>query len=109
MALDQLAYDEPQPLAVGDPNAKYNTYRNPLIERYASKEMTWIWSDQRKFAMWRRLWLALAESEREMGLDQITDEALAQMRAHLDDIDFKRANIHEKRLKHDVMAHAETF
>ena len=67
-----------------------NVYQNPLTGRYASREMSYNWSPQRKHSTWRRLWLALAESEKALGLD-ITDEQLEEMRAHLDDIDFEAA------------------
>jgi adenylosuccinate lyase len=80
-------------------------YRSPLESRYASAEMRAIWSDQRKFTTWRRLWLALAESQRELGLSQITAEAISELHAHLDDIDYEAAARHEARLRHDVMAH----
>ena len=84
------------------------TYRNPLVERYASSEMTRLFSDEYKFGTWRRLWLALAESEKELGL-QISDEAIAAMRANLDTLDFARAAELEKKLRHDVMAHVHHF
>lgn len=83
-------------------------YQNPLIERYASDEMSRIFSAAAKFSTWRRLWLALAESQQELGLP-IPDEALGAMRAHLDDIDLKRAGELEKRFRHDVMAHVHLF
>lgn len=83
-------------------------YSNPLIERYSSKEMSEIFSPQKKFSTWRRLWVALAEVEKELGLN-ITDEQIAQMKANIDDIDFKRAAEHEKIRRHDVMAHVHTF
>lgn len=86
----------------------HNRYENPLISRYASEEMATLWGDQRKFSTWRRLWVMLAEAEQELGLP-ITDQQLAEMRAHLDDIDFAVAAKHEKRLRHDVMAHVTTF
>src|SRR4029077_18138389 len=89
-----------------------DVYDNPLIGRYASKEMSERWGPQRKFRTWRRLWLALAEAEAELGLTaedgkspRIKAEQLAELRAHLDDVDLKRAAEHEKRLRHDVMAH----
>lgn len=85
-----------------------NEYRNPLISRYASKEMSAIWSEQRKFSTWRRLWVALAEAEAEMGLP-ITEEQLNELRAHVDDIDFDLADAYEKKLRHDVMAHVHTY
>ncbi|MBW3571895.1 MAG: adenylosuccinate lyase, partial [Gemmatimonadetes bacterium] len=79
-------------------------YSNPLTERYASAEMSYIFSPKFKFGTWRRLWLALAEAERELGLP-IPDEAIAAIRAHLDDFDLKRAGELERQLRHDVMAH----
>lgn len=85
-----------------------NEYRNPLISRYASKEMSAIWSEQRKFSTWRRLWVALAEAEAEMGLP-ITEEQLNELRAHIDDIDFELADQYERSLRHDVMAHVHTY
>ncbi len=85
-----------------------NEYRNPLISRYASKEMSEIWSEQRKFSTWRRLWVALAEAESEMGLP-ISEEQLNELRAHTDDIDFDLADAYEKKLRHDVMAHVHTY
>lgn len=84
------------------------TYRNPLVERYASAEMSAIFSDARKFRTWRRLWLALAEAQRELGLE-IPDSALAAMRAQLDAIDLRRTAELERRLRHDVMAHVHHF
>ena len=84
------------------------SYQNPLIERYASEEMSFIFSAQSKFSTWRRLWLALAESQQELGLP-VSEAALREMRAHLDDIDLKRAAELEKRFRHDVMAHVHLF
>jgi adenylosuccinate lyase len=91
-------------------------YENPLTSRYATKEMAALWSPQRKFSMWRRLWLALAEAQHELGLladdgvtPRIRPEQLAELRAHLDDIDFRKADEHERRLRHDVMAHIHTL
>src|SRR5262245_3246551 len=91
-------------------------YDNPLISRYASAPMAKLWGPQRKFSTWRRLWLALAEAQQELGLTaadgrtpRIKPEQLAELRAHLDDIDFDRAEFHERRLRHDVMAHIHTW
>jgi adenylosuccinate lyase len=84
------------------------TYQNPLVERYASAEMSRIFSPAFKFTTWRRLWLALAESEKELGLP-IPDEAIASMREHLEEIDLERAAELERRLRHDVMAHVHHF
>lgn len=86
----------------------YEQYDNPLIARYASEEMSEIWSPQRKFSTWRRLWVALADSERELGLP-ITAEQVAELREHVDDIDFAVAESHERRLRHDVMAHVHAY
>ncbi len=83
-------------------------YQSPLVTRNASLEMLQVFSPQRKFSTWRRIWLALAESQQQLGL-AVTDEQLAQMRAHLDDIDFAEAARQEQRLRHDVMAHLYTF
>ena len=83
-------------------------YENPLCARYASREMQHIFSPDFKFSTWRRLWVALAESEKELGLP-ITDEQLDEMRAHIDDIDYAKAAEYEKRLRHDVMAHIRTY
>lgn len=66
----------------------YNTYKSPLTDRYAGAEMSYNWSPQRKHSTWRRLWLALAESEKQLGLN-ISQEQIDQMKAHLDDIDFE--------------------
>ena len=86
----------------------YNSFLNPLTDRYASKEMSYNWSPQKKHTTWRRLWLALAECEKELGLN-ITDEQLNEMRQHLDDIDFQAVEAVEKDLRHDVMSHIHVF
>ncbi len=83
-------------------------YDNPLIARYASVEMSRLWGPQRKFGTWRRLWLALAEAEAELGLP-VTAAQIAELKAHLDDIDFDVAAEYEKKLRHDVMAHVHTL
>lgn len=80
------------------------TYRSPLGDRYASFEMQQIWSDRRKFTTWRRLWLALAEAERDLGLN-ISRAQIDELRGHLEDIDYAKAADYEKTLRHDVMAH----
>jgi len=85
-----------------------HTYENPLITRYASPAMSQLWGAQRKFSTWRRLWLALAEAQAELGLP-ITQAQLDELRVHLDDIDFDKANEYERELRHDVMAHVHTF
>ena len=83
-------------------------YSSPLAERYASQAMLELWSPTHRYGLWRRLWLALAESERELGVD-IPAEAIAQMREHLDDIDFDAVAAYERRFRHDVMAHVHAF
>ena len=83
-------------------------YVHPLADRYASREMQAIFSPGHRFGSWRRLWLALAEAEQELGLP-VSDEALAQMRAGLDELDLEKAAEYEKRFRHDVMAHVHLF
>ena len=85
-----------------------NIYSSPLAERYASQAMLELWSSSTRHGLWRRLWLALAESERELGIP-IPDDAIKQMRANLDKIDFKAVAAYEKRFRHDVMAHVHAF
>ncbi len=80
------------------------TYSSPLSQRYASPAMQALWGDRRRIGLWRRLWLALLEIQRELGLD-IPERAVAELRGHLDDADLERAAEHEKRIRHDVMAH----
>ena len=83
-------------------------YVSPLSERYASKEMQEIFSPDRKFRTWRKLWIALAETERELGLP-ITEEQIAEMKSHAEDINFEDARKREKEVRHDVMAHVYAF
>src|SRR5579875_77877 len=94
----------------------FQFYDNPLVTRYASREMAELWGAQRKFSTWRRLWVALAEAEHELGLladdgvtPRITPAQIEQLRAHVDDIDFARAEEHERRRRHDVMAHIDAY
>ena len=86
----------------------HDRYSSPLAERYASAAMLELWSPQMRHGLWRRLWLALAEAEQQLGVP-IPDEALAQMRAHLDDIDFAAVAVYERRFRHDVMAHVHAY
>jgi adenylosuccinate lyase len=83
-------------------------WENPLAARYASAEMTRLWSDNHRYKLWRQTWLALAEAEAELGLP-ITAEQIAEMRANLEPIDFAKAAAYEKRMRHDVFAHLHTF
>ncbi|NLG37031.1 MAG: adenylosuccinate lyase [Clostridiales bacterium] len=83
-------------------------YQNPLIMRYAGKEMAYCFSDYEKIRTWRRLWVALAEAEMELGLP-ITPEQVAQLKAHCDDINFDEAEAREREVRHDVMAHIYAY
>lgn len=83
-------------------------YQNPLIERYASAEMAALWSPQRKFQTWRRLWIALAEAQQELGLP-ISDDQIAELKAHEHSINFEAAAEYERKLRHDVMAHVHAY
>jgi adenylosuccinate lyase len=86
----------------------HDNYSSPLASRYASSEMRFLFSPQKKFSTWRRLWLALAESESELGLG-IEEEQLAELRGSLDDIDFDAARAYEEKLRHDVMSHVHAW
>ncbi len=83
-------------------------YTSPLSERYASKEMQYIFSPEKKFRTWRRLWIALAETEKELGLN-ITEEQIEELKAHKDDINFEVAKAREKEVRHDVMSHVYAY
>ncbi len=83
-------------------------YDNPLIDRYASREMCEHFGPQKKFSTWRKLWIALAEAENELGLP-VSQEQIAELKEHVDDIDFDVAAAYEKSLRHDVMAHVHTY
>ncbi|MGN0294363.1 MAG: adenylosuccinate lyase [Lachnospiraceae bacterium] len=84
-------------------------YTSPLSERYASKEMQYIFSQDKKFRTWRRLWIALAESEYELGLDSITQEQIDELKEHKDDINYDVAREREKLVRHDVMSHVYAY
>ncbi|SHG94797.1 adenylosuccinate lyase [Tepidibacter thalassicus] len=86
----------------------YTTYQNPLIERYCSKEMSYIFSPESKFKTWRKLWIALAQSQMELGLN-ITKEQIDEMKANLDNINFEDAKKIEKETRHDVMSHVKAY
>ena len=83
-------------------------YVSPLSKRYASEEMLKLFSQDKKFSTWRRLWIALAESEMELGLP-VTQEQVDELKAHIDDIDYENAARHEARVRHDVMAHVHAY
>ena len=85
-----------------------DTYQSPLAQRYASKEMQALFSNDKKFRTWRRLWIALAQSEHELGLD-ISDEQIAELIAHQDDINYEVARQREKEVRHDVMSHVYAY
>src|SRR5438477_2550318 len=94
----------------------HDVYDNPLVGRYASREMATLWGPQRKFTTWRRLWVALAEAQHELGLaasdgvtPRITAAQLAELRHHVEDIDFDAAERYEQQFRHDVMAHIHAY
>lgn len=96
-------------LKVNHPN--YDTYQTSLTARYCSAEISQLFSQRSRHSTWRKLWLYLAESERELGIEAITPDTLEQMRAHLvlTDVDFDIAKVEEKKRRHDVMAHVHAF
>ncbi|MGG7175966.1 adenylosuccinate lyase [Clostridium paraputrificum] len=85
-----------------------NLYSSPLNSRYASKEMSYIFSDDMKFSTWRKLWVALAECEKDLGLN-ITDEQVAELKAYVNDINYDEAAKREKEVRHDVMSHVYAY
>lgn len=85
-----------------------NVYQNPLITRYASRAMSENFSDEKRFKLWRKLWIALAESEMELGLN-ITKAQIDEMKKHADNVNFEVAEDYERKLRHDVMAHVHAF
>jgi adenylosuccinate lyase len=86
----------------------HDQYENPLVTRYASKEMVALWSDQKKFSTWRRMWVALAQAQQELGLP-ISDSQIAELEQHIDNIDFQAAAEFERQFRHDVMAHVHAY
>ncbi len=84
-------------------------YTSPLSERYAGKDMQYIFSQDMKFKTWRRLWIALAETEMELGLEKITPEMIEELKAHKDDINYDVARAREKEVRHDVMSHVYAY
>ncbi len=86
----------------------YDRYQSPLSERYASKEMQYIFSPEKKFRTWRKLWIALAETEKELGLP-ITEEQIEELKANQENINFEEARAREKLVRHDVMSHVYAY
>ncbi len=86
----------------------YSVYSNPLLSRYASKEMQHAFSDEKRFKLWRRLWIALAEAEMELGLN-VSQEQVDELKAYAEDIDYALAEQFEKEVRHDVMAHVKAY
>lgn len=86
----------------------YTVYNNPLITRYASKDMQYAFSDDKRFKLWRKLWIALAEAEKELGLN-VTQEQVDELKAHAEDIDYELAAQFEREVRHDVMAHVKAY
>ena len=86
----------------------HDKYVSPLSTRYASSEMQYIFSPDKKVRTWRKLWIALAETEKELGLD-ITDEQIAEMKEHAEDINYEEAQAREKIVRHDVMSHVYAY
>lgn len=87
----------------------YNKYLSPLSARYASKEMQYIFSPDKKFKTWRKLWIALAETEHELGLESVTQDKIDELKAHAQDINFEVAEAREKVVRHDVMSHVYAY
>lgn len=85
-----------------------DTYNSPLNTRYASKEMSYLFSEEKKFKTWRKLWVALAEGEKELGLN-ITEEQIKELRENIDNIDYELAAAREKEVRHDVMSHVYAY
>ena len=86
----------------------HDCYENPLITRYSSRQMAGIWGDQNRYSTWRKLWIALAESQQELGLE-ISDAQIEEMRTSIGTIDFDKANQYEREKRHDVVAHIHAF
>ena len=97
------------PTSRGNHMKDYDSYVSPFSERYASKEMRYLFSAHKKFSTWRKLWVALAEAEMELGLKQITPEMIKEMKEHIDDINYDVAEQYEAKFRHDVMAHIHAY
>ena len=102
------------PILRGNNMENKDRYVSPFTERYASKEMQYLFSPDKKFSTWRKLWVALAESEMELGLKKdgkpvINKEMIEEMKAHIYDINYEEAEELEKQLRHDVMSHIRAY
>lgn len=86
----------------------HREYQSPLVTRYASKEMSYLFSEEYKFTTWRKLWVVLAEAEKELGLN-ITDEQINELKEHIYDINYDVAREYEKKTRHDVMSHVYAY
>ncbi|MFQ6049102.1 MAG: adenylosuccinate lyase, partial [Phycisphaerae bacterium] len=95
-------------LSANRPQDTYDRYETPLVTRNASEPMIRLFSARHRIITWRRLWLALAEAQKQLGLD-ITDAQIAALKKHLEDVDFDKAAEYERRFRHDVMAHIHTY
>ena len=89
--------------------SQHDRYISPFSTRYSSDEMQYIFSDDNKFRTWRRLWVALARAEMEQGLTNITPDMVAELEAHVDDINYEVAIEREKLVRHDVMSHVYAY
>ena len=89
--------------------SQHDRYISPFSTRYASDEMQYIFSEDNKFRTWRRLWVALARAEMNQGLDNITPAMVAELEAHVDDINYDVASAREKLVRHDVMSHVYAY
>ena len=87
----------------------YSTYESPFCTRYASKEMQYIFSADKKFSTWRRLWVALARAEMNLGIDKIAQEMVDALESHITDINYEVAEEREKLVRHDVMSHVYAY
>ncbi|MDO8137834.1 MAG: lyase family protein, partial [Candidatus Brocadiales bacterium] len=85
------------------------THHDPLVGRYASPEMVHAFSERRKHVLWRRLWIALAEAEHELGLQMVSKDQIEEMRRHVEDIDYEKIREIEARIRHEVMAHLHAY
>ena len=107
----QLQQELPEQMQAKSSPAEFDTYQTSLTGRYCSTAMSHLFSQRSRYSTWRKLWLYLAQSEKELGIESITLEALEEMRAHVQvtDFDFETARTEEKRRRHDVMAHIHAY